>query len=71
MTVFLVYLVFLRNTRDLKIEILRGHVDGLNGLGSHVADGPLFMFWVSLSTVNWKWPHPFEQQPEFLKWTLC
>ena len=29
MTVFLVYLVFLRNTRDLKIEILMGRVDGL------------------------------------------
>lgn len=46
----------LGNTRDLKIAIHVGLVDGSNGLVSPMADSLLFRFWVSLSTVNWKWP---------------
>ena len=39
--------------------------------GMNYFDSDHVMYEVHALASREKWPHPFEQQPEFLKWTLC
>lgn len=53
-------------------EVLRSHNNrGISGLEKQVGAGPVNRQIANFIDDQEKWPHPFEQQPEVFKWSLC